>query len=954
LDASWRRHNPFGRLRDYELRHLVLDLEERGPHEKLHRVFLLEDARGRNAWYEAKTAVGAGAAYLSDLERAWAVLKEENRQRVAQGGSPDLATEFRYALTAAVLGSVETRPPWLVVESARHGLWTPEEAVSFALQERSWSRRAMALTELGCVLDGNWRLAAQKAALTTLGEDPGEARNRTSASSDPDPGGSSRAERRLAAECLGRLAPALADPLIPVALESAKNNGGLWYFHSMKAVVRRLPDPQRETEADSLWQAANSYSATYWKVEAAAVTAPLAVAEARAARIAEAARLAVDVLGDEQARRFRLEDPFSGALLIASSPLLIRREDLRALNEIAPHLSLKQLKDALARVAALPPEMQDAARSVLLPQLARLRAVNESLAAIGAMKSAYFRGLARAAVLEFAAAPRGASRQWIWEAGSLEDREQRVLCRAALARVAGAGTRAAVIASVIRDVRKMADEMQLPALLDLAPAFGGLPARERVPLVNRALELALAGFANTVVLPELVSCALAAHLDRKAVAARHRGERGVEIGHTAEEIRAKMRSAVRVKAIDAGPGGAGGLPMAGVAEALKRINSLAAATHSRAIALAAQFAGAADLDVLAQAAAGIRTDYARSFAWLALTQRAAEARRPAFAIELLRTLLHTSGGFSGAEPFFRTAAGALGPMRSETYQECSAFAASLAQESIGTALEELAPSAAVFQWLSGAGELDGIAKAVGLVDRWWGKRTLPPEESETHGKEGRFEWQPLPATPQECAFELLTILPKGKEFDAAIDLLKDMAAAGWESAAESAWSTLVAECAAAGELDRCALLLTQRTSVPPETAGAVARAYIRYGRIEDAFELLSKGISWPVAFPIIEALGAEDKWPDALMVFEGMVLRPLPAEACEDFANSCFVVGNGVFKTKDEKLLDRFLDAASAIRFAEGVGEEVRARLNEYASGLETRGYIGRAEAWRKLAGVIG
>jgi hypothetical protein len=386
---------------------------------------------------------------------------------------------------------------------------------------------------------------------------------------------------------------------------------------------------------------------------------------------------------------------------------------------------------------------------------------------------------------------------------------------------------------------------------------------------------------------------------------------------------------------------------------LKRITALSACSHSRAITLAAQFADEGELEVLAEAAAGIRNGYARSFALYALTHRAGEAQRPRFAIELLRTLLSVTSGLSGAEPFFQAVAGALGRMKREAYEECSKFAASLAQEAIGTALGELTPVAAVLQGLSGPAALDGIGEAVWLIDRWWGKRGSAEREEKADRKAWRFQWQALPATDQEIALELLTILTKGREFDAAGEVLEEIGATGWESTAKAGLEALAEECAAAGELDRCTGLLKEAKSLSGETAGNVARAYIRYGRLEDAVLLLSLGSAWPAAFQIIESLGAEERWSDALTLFGKMVSTPVPAEACEHFVNSCFVVGNGVFKMTDAPLLDGFLTGLRGTRFAEEVGGKVCDRLNKYADDLARRGHTGRAEVWRMLGGMI-
>ncbi|MCB8923966.1 MAG: hypothetical protein H6662_20490 [Ardenticatenaceae bacterium] len=59
--------NPVAQLTRYELRHLVAHLEQSGRIGDLHRLLALETGEQRNAWYEAKDAVGDLQGYLDDV-----------------------------------------------------------------------------------------------------------------------------------------------------------------------------------------------------------------------------------------------------------------------------------------------------------------------------------------------------------------------------------------------------------------------------------------------------------------------------------------------------------------------------------------------------------------------------------------------------------------------------------------------------------------------------------------------------------------------------------------------------------------------------------------------------------------------------------------------------------------------------------------------------------------------
>jgi hypothetical protein len=102
-DQPSMNNNPFSRLTEYELRHLVGHLEASGRADALHRLLLTETGAGRNAWYEAKEGLGDCAGYMADIDRAWRLVDAE-----PPGSRPEAAIgrQCLYALISSSLNSI--------------------------------------------------------------------------------------------------------------------------------------------------------------------------------------------------------------------------------------------------------------------------------------------------------------------------------------------------------------------------------------------------------------------------------------------------------------------------------------------------------------------------------------------------------------------------------------------------------------------------------------------------------------------------------------------------------------------------------------------------------------------------------------------------------------------------------------------------------------------------------
>lgn len=133
---------PFSALTAYEGLHLAAHLSELRQFEALHRLLWLEDAEGRNAWYEFKQERNEAGSYLNDLSLGWAAAEAE--------GSLPMAS--RYALASASWVSLASSlHPRMFPALVRHGVWSRERALAAAMDTTVF--RAEALGLLTQVLD---------------------------------------------------------------------------------------------------------------------------------------------------------------------------------------------------------------------------------------------------------------------------------------------------------------------------------------------------------------------------------------------------------------------------------------------------------------------------------------------------------------------------------------------------------------------------------------------------------------------------------------------------------------------------------------------------------------------------------------------------------------------------------------------------------------------------------
>ncbi len=149
----------------YDFRHLLSHLEEAGEHGRIARLLALEwqppapdrptggaplqrlaarirrgaihpEAMRRNAWFDAKEAIGDRAGYLVDIERTWRTSELVTTEAIGRGeGSPSIELVVRYAAIAASIRSLaELVPPELVRALLATGVWSPAQAIASANQ----------------------------------------------------------------------------------------------------------------------------------------------------------------------------------------------------------------------------------------------------------------------------------------------------------------------------------------------------------------------------------------------------------------------------------------------------------------------------------------------------------------------------------------------------------------------------------------------------------------------------------------------------------------------------------------------------------------------------------------------------------------------------------------------------------------------------------------------------
>jgi hypothetical protein len=143
LEAPLPADGPLARLTIYELRHLTSHLIAAGRPADLHRLLELEQADGRNAWFEVKGADARTGEYAADLAAAWQLARSTR----------DIPRQLRYALMSA---SVHSRwqylPARLLSACVGAGLVPWSEAMSIIEQMPSVHAQAGAIEELGPVM----------------------------------------------------------------------------------------------------------------------------------------------------------------------------------------------------------------------------------------------------------------------------------------------------------------------------------------------------------------------------------------------------------------------------------------------------------------------------------------------------------------------------------------------------------------------------------------------------------------------------------------------------------------------------------------------------------------------------------------------------------------------------------------------------------------------------------
>ena len=141
--------NPVAHLTEYELRHLAEHLEASGRREDLHHVLALETSGQRNAWYEAKEAVGDTAGFLANVARAWRLVEESYSPAKGMHTGQSIGLQNRYALIAASINSLmENVPPVLASALVEHRMWPPAQGLAHAWQMSGITRRMKTLVKL--------------------------------------------------------------------------------------------------------------------------------------------------------------------------------------------------------------------------------------------------------------------------------------------------------------------------------------------------------------------------------------------------------------------------------------------------------------------------------------------------------------------------------------------------------------------------------------------------------------------------------------------------------------------------------------------------------------------------------------------------------------------------------------------------------------------------------------
>lgn len=94
--------NPFEELPQYELRHLLHDLEELGRVQDIHLILSLETDNQKNAWFDIKRNTNNENEVVPDFSYALRLLINNGDK----DGKNDFPMEFRYALMLSSLNQI--------------------------------------------------------------------------------------------------------------------------------------------------------------------------------------------------------------------------------------------------------------------------------------------------------------------------------------------------------------------------------------------------------------------------------------------------------------------------------------------------------------------------------------------------------------------------------------------------------------------------------------------------------------------------------------------------------------------------------------------------------------------------------------------------------------------------------------------------------------------------------
>ncbi len=150
LLARYRSQVPYGcwdRLPNdgYIHRHLTWHMEQANWADEVHALMAMNDAQGRNAWFEACDLIGQPSIFVEDVARGWALAEEG----YASGSTRSIVLQCRYALITATLNSlVASLPISVMAEFVKQKFWTIEQAWVYVEQIRDEQKLAEAIRAL--------------------------------------------------------------------------------------------------------------------------------------------------------------------------------------------------------------------------------------------------------------------------------------------------------------------------------------------------------------------------------------------------------------------------------------------------------------------------------------------------------------------------------------------------------------------------------------------------------------------------------------------------------------------------------------------------------------------------------------------------------------------------------------------------------------------------------------